>query len=157
MPLRFIGLVPLCWSLLSIPLASPTPAQEPEGATIEAKEDPIETDRDSFTRSPRVVERRRCVLEGSYTFLDQAAEYDGHLYPDLLLRYGAIDWLEIRLGWTYEVGKFHHLLHDYQQHYVGPGAHYLLTPNCEIGARVFWGLNEDSARFICNTGLGFRF
>jgi hypothetical protein len=36
---------------------------------------------------------------------------------------------------------------NYQQDYVGPGAHYLLTPNCEIGARVFWGLSEDSARF----------
>ena len=100
MSLRFIVLIPLCWSLLSVPLSSRALAQEPEEAAVEAEEDHIETDRDSFTRSPRVVERHRCVLEGSYTFLDQAAEYDGHLYPDLLLRYGALDWLEFRLGWT---------------------------------------------------------
>ena len=46
---------------------------------------------------------------------------------------------------------------DYQQHYFGPDAHFLVTPNVEIGARVFWGLSEDSAEFLCNAGLGVRF
>jgi hypothetical protein len=46
---------------------------------------------------------------------------------------------------------------DYRQHYVGPGAHYLVTPNWEIGARVFWGLSDDSVRFLCNVGTGIRF
>lgn len=268
---RFVGLTWLCWTLLSLVAASHSRAQEADDVATTSPEDHIETDRDSFTRSPKVVERRRWVVEGSYTFLDQEAEYDGHLYPDLLMRYGALDWLELRLSWTYEVGKFHHLSHDgaekveegialfgakvqlttadgwtpasafvgtgyaptsgesndmdfsfeyaagwelpnrwefdvglrwfslaeeqdhftewapsavlktpllleranfhveyfsllsvdrevdYQQHYFGPGAHYLLTPNLEVGARVFWGLNEDSARFVCNAGLGVRF
>lgn len=238
----------------------------------EAEEEHIETDRDSFTRSPRTVPLGRLVVEGSYTFLEQDAEHDGHLYPDLLVRYGLTDWFELRAGWTYESGKFHQLapaegekveegiaiygakasltaaegwipdsaliasgytptsgesndtdfsveyavgwrnergweldgglrwfalaeeedrfqewapsvvlkspmllcerlnvhveyfsLHsldredNYGQYYVGPGAHWLITPDLEIGARVFWGFGEDSAEFICNAGLGARF
>ena len=237
----------------------------------EGGEDEIETDRDAFTRSPRIVGTGRVVTEGSYTFLDQDAEHEGHLYPELLVRYGACDWLELRLGWNYEVGKFHQLAEpgaerveegignygakmyltsacgwlpdssliltgytptsgdsndsdfsleyvygwkfpntlelesqirwfslaeeedhftewapsvvlkkplccgrakvhveyfsllsddrgeNYQQHYVGPGFHYLLTPDVEIGTRVRWGMGDDSAEFICNTGLGLRF
>ncbi len=236
-----------------------------------AQEDHIETDRDSFTRSPRIVAPGRFVVEGSHTFLDQAAEFEGHLYPDFLARYGLSDVLELRLGWTYEVGKNHHLApvggerveeglvnygakvflteaegwlpdsslivsgytptsgesndtdfsfeyafgwewgegweidagirwfslaeeedhfsewapsivlkaplcserwnahveyfsqhsidreEDYQLHYIGPGAHYLITPNIEIGARVFWGLSDQSAEFVSNAGMGVRF
>lgn len=257
---RFLSLS-IVFAALALPSATPGVAQE----------DHIETDRDSFTRSPRTVAPCRLVVEGSYTYLDQDAEYDGHLFPDLLARYGATDWLELRLSWTYEIGKFHHLAtpgaerveeglmiygakvflteaegwlpdssliasgytptsgesndtdfsleyafgwkwgegweldgglrwfslaeeedhftewapsvvlkapvcghrlnahveyfsllsvdreEDYQQHYVGPGAHFLITPNMEIGARVFWGLNEDSANFIGNAGMGVRF
>lgn len=239
--------------------------------TMEGEEDEIETDRDAFTRSPRLVAPGRLVLESSYVFLDQDAEFDGHLYPDLLARYGVCDWLELRLGWTYEVGKFHQLAHpgaerveeglgiygaklfltraegwlpdsslilvgttptsgesndtdfsleytfgwrlpnkldvesqiryfqlaeeedhfnewapsivvkaplmcgrakahieyfglfsdgraeEYQQHYVGPGIHFLITPDIEIGSRVFWGLGQDSADFTCLSGVGLRF
>lgn len=235
------------------------------------QEDHIETDRDSFTRSPRTVAAGRTIVEGSYTYLDQDAEFDGHLYPDLLVRFGVSKWFEARLGWTYEMGKFHHLApddadrveeglltygakvqlteasawlpdsslaatgytptsgesndtdfsleyafgwewghgweldgglrwfalieeddhfaewapsmvlkapvagerlnvhveyfslcsvnrhEDYEQHYVGPGAHFLITPNLEVGSRVFWGLSEDAAEFICNVGMGVRF
>ena len=237
----------------------------------EAEEDEIETDRDAFTRSPRIVAPGRLVLEGSYIFFDQDAEYEGHVYPDLLARYGVNDWLELRLGWTYEEGKFHQLAHagaekieeglsiygaklfvtsaqgwrpdsslvivgttptsgesndtdfsleytfgwklaheldlesqiryfklaeehdhfnewapsvvlkgpffcdrakahveyfvlcsegreeNYQQHYVGPGIHFLLTPNFEIGTRVFWGMGDDAAEFACLSGIGVRF
>jgi hypothetical protein len=211
------------------------------------------------------------VVEGSYTFLDQDAEFDGNLFPDMLARFGLTDILEVRLGWNYEMGKYHHLApvgaerseeglliygakvflteargwlpdssvivsgytptsgesndtdlsleyaygwkwnegweldgglrwislaeeedhftewapsvvvkaplcsprlnahveyfcllsvdreENYQQHYVGPGSHYLITPNLEIGARVFWGLSADSAEFISNVGMGVRF
>jgi hypothetical protein len=241
-----------------------------DGAS-ESESGRIETDRDSFTRSPRVVDQGRWVLEGSYTFLDQNAEYEGHLFPDLLVRRGVSDWLELRLGWTYEIAKTHQLarqgaerveegiinygakvalttadewlpasaligtgytptsgpsqdtdfsleyaagwqllnglefdmglrwfmlaeeedrftewapsavlkaplLNDranvhieyfsllsvgrernYRQHYFGPGAHFLLTQNIEFGTRVFWGLSDDSAEFICNVGTGIRF
>lgn len=238
---------------------------------VEFEEDEIETDRDAFTRSPRIVAPCRVVIEGSYLFIDQDAEFEGHTFPDFLVRYGVSERLELRLGWNYEIGKFHHLApagaekveeglgiygakvyltradgwvpdssvivtgytptsghsndtdtsveyvfgwrlphelelesqvrwfslaeeedhfrewapsvvlkapvlcgrakahveyfsllsdgreDDYQQHYAGPGLHFLITPNLEIGARVFWGLSNDSAEFICNAGMGVRF
>jgi hypothetical protein len=43
------------------------------------------------------------------------------------------------------------------KHFISPGLHCLLTPDLEIGFRVGWGLNDQSARFFVNTGLGWRF
>lgn len=43
------------------------------------------------------------------------------------------------------------------QHFVSPGAHYLITPDREVGARFGWGLNEQSPNFFINVGLGLRF
>ncbi len=230
----------LCLALGCFPWSSPVPGQEIEEAAVEAGERPIETDRDSFTRSPRVVERSRCVLEGSYSFLEQDAAYHHLLHEEAekveegMATYGAKiqlttedGWLptsaligtgytptsgesndtdfslEYAAGWElldrWEIGaglrwfslaeqhdrftewapslvlktplraerisahvEYFTLLsagreENYQQHYIGPGAHYLLTPNCELGARVFWGLNKDSVRFLCNAGMGIRF
>ena len=99
--------LPLLTFFLLILASMPAQGQE----FSEGEEDEIETDRDAFTRSPRIVAPGRLVLESSYVFLDQDAEFEGHLYPDLLVSYGVCDWLELRLGWTYEVGKFHQLAH----------------------------------------------
>jgi hypothetical protein len=44
-----------------------------------------------------------------------------------------------------------------QQHFFSPGAHYLITPNLEIGVRVGWGLNEQAPNFFSNVGGGYRF
>lgn len=41
--------------------------------------------------------------------------------------------------------------------YISPGIHFLVTPDLELGVRGGWGLNDDSARFFVNTGLGIRF
>lgn len=41
--------------------------------------------------------------------------------------------------------------------YFSPGCHYLITPNLELGVRVGWGLNEQTARFFSNVGFGWRF
>jgi len=46
---------------------------------------------------------------------------------------------------------------DTNGQYFSPGVHYLVTPNCEIGTRVGWGLNDDAADFFSNVGLGLRF
>ena len=46
---------------------------------------------------------------------------------------------------------------EYHQHYAGPGVHYLLTPDLEIGVRVFWGLSDDAADFVANAGVAVRF
>lgn len=41
--------------------------------------------------------------------------------------------------------------------YASPGIHYLISPDCEIGVRVGWGLTHDSPEFFSNVGLGARF
>jgi hypothetical protein len=43
------------------------------------------------------------------------------------------------------------------QHFLSPGAHYLINENLEFGTRVGWGLNDQSANFFANTGFGWRF
>jgi hypothetical protein len=46
---------------------------------------------------------------------------------------------------------------DDVRHFVSPGLHCLLTPDLEVGVRLGWGLNDQSARFFANTGVGWRF
>ena len=46
---------------------------------------------------------------------------------------------------------------EFVHHTFSPGVHYLITPNVEIGVRVGWGLNDQTARFFSNAGLGWRF
>lgn len=46
---------------------------------------------------------------------------------------------------------------DLNSQYFSPGLHYLISPDCEIGVRTGWGLNDDASRFFSNVGLGVRF
>jgi hypothetical protein len=46
---------------------------------------------------------------------------------------------------------------NFNRHFFSPGMHYLITPNLELGLRVGWGLNEQSARFFSNVGFGLLF
>ena len=243
-------------------------------------DDPLETDRDSFTPATRIAGVGRLILEAAYSFVDNRGIKETHSFPESLFRYGLTERFELRLGWNYEVGgssseisgidsgsdetfaasslerdsrlsygfKFqaskqrnwvpesafilqaftptsgaatdtqfagtyvfgwklspqwkldsairyatasaeqdrfdtwapstvlkYHIseranLHaeyfgifssnkseDFTRHYVSPGAHYLLTPNIEVGVRVGFGLNDQSARFFSNVGFGVRF
>ncbi len=43
------------------------------------------------------------------------------------------------------------------RHFITPGVHHLLTPDLEVGVRLFWGLNEQTANFASNFGFGYRF
>lgn len=46
---------------------------------------------------------------------------------------------------------------DDVRHFISPGVHYLVTPDFEVGVRLGWGLNDQSARFFSNVGFGYRF
>lgn len=70
----------------------------------DAEEDEIETDRDSFTPATSVAGRRRLILESAYSFIDNRQVVDTHSFPEVVARYGWSDWLELRVGWNYEVG-----------------------------------------------------
>ncbi|QEG42752.1 transporter [Roseimaritima ulvae] len=247
-----------------------------ESACGEADE--IETDRDSFTPATTTVGDGHWVVEAAHSFVDNRGVPETHSFPELLVRRGFGDNLELRLGWNYEVGGagspvsgnlpsdlgtdaeleresrvlygFKALLtqqdngcpesslilqgftptsgestttemsatyvfgwvfenetvwdtalrygtgsleedrfdvwapstvikiplgerwkvhaeyfgifsdgreQETSQHFFSPGAHYLITRDLEIGLRVGWGLNDQSANFFSNAGFGLRF
>jgi len=64
----------------------------------------IETDRDSFTPATTLAAPTKTILESSYSFIDNRDFAETHSVPELLIRYGASDWLELRFGTNYEIG-----------------------------------------------------
>jgi len=64
----------------------------------------IETDRDSFTAAVSTAGRGRLIFESAYSFLDNRSTKETHGLPEVLLRYGLTERLELRLGGNYEVG-----------------------------------------------------
>jgi hypothetical protein len=259
------------------------PEKHPEGEREreegEEERDVIETDRDSFTPATTTAGRGRLIVESAYSFIDNRGIKETHSFPELLLRYGLTERLELRLGWNYEVGgagsdvsgggvgedlffgsglkresnlaygaklqvtkqdewvpisalilqaftptsgkatdtqfvgtyvfgwelphrwkldaairygtgsegedhfnewapsvvlkvplgeqinvhaEYFGIIstgkaEEFTHHFFSPGIHYLITPNLEVGVRVGWGLNDQSARFFSNAGLGWRF
>ncbi|MFM1996239.1 MAG: hypothetical protein RLZZ111_626 [Planctomycetota bacterium] len=49
------------------------------------------------------------------------------------------------------------LVDDKVRPFVGPGTHFLVAPNLEIGCRMGWGLTEDAASYFVDSGLGWRY
>ncbi len=64
----------------------------------------IETDRDSFTPATTTTPRHRLISEAAYSFLDNRRVKETHSFPELLLRYGLTDRVELRFGYNSEVG-----------------------------------------------------
>lgn len=266
------------------PPAAPGPAERLEslarGEVGEGRRggEEIETDRDSFTPATTTAPRRRLITEAAYTFSDNRGFKESHSFPELLLRYGLTERVELRFGANYEVGgegedvsgstaaeefagsglervsslsygikvrvidqdrwiprsavilqaatpvsgrdtktdffaawvcgwelpnrwrldaSFRYgaegepddhfnlwapsavlkiplgekwAVHaeyfgivstgradNFSRHYFSPGAHYLVTPDLEVGVRVGWGLNDQTARFFVNAGFGWQF
>jgi lipopolysaccharide assembly outer membrane protein LptD (OstA) len=261
--------------------AEPENESDPETESESKERDEIETDRDSFTPAVSTAGPGRLIVESAYSFIDNRSVKETHSFPELLLRYGLIDGLELRLGWNYEVGgagnetsgsgsgseedffmpgrleresnvayglkfqmnrqrnwipasvvilqggtptsgpandsqltatyalgwqflrrwKFDAAIRyrtdseeedhfnlwapsavlkvplgeriaahaeyfgifsqgkegDFVRHFISPGVHYLITDNLEVGVRVGWGLNDQSAPFFTNAGFGLRF
>jgi len=67
-------------------------------------EEPLETDRDSFTPATTTVTRHRFIVESAYSFIDRRDRQDSHSFPEFVGRYGLADWFELRFGANYEVG-----------------------------------------------------
>lgn len=76
----------------------------PHAIAQEAEEEPIETDRDSFTPAVTTAGAGRLILEAGYSFIDNRGVPETHSLPEYIARYGFNDWLELRLGTNYEVG-----------------------------------------------------
>ncbi|MFN0199587.1 MAG: transporter [Planctomycetaceae bacterium] len=75
-------------------------------AEVEEEEDEeeLETDRDSFTPATTTVGTGFSVVESSYSFIDNRSVAETHSFPELIVRYGVSERIELRLGWNYEVG-----------------------------------------------------
>ena len=252
--------------------------RESEREFEEEEEEELETDRDSFTPATSTVARGRLLVESAYSFIDNRNVAETHSYPELLLRYGWSDIVELRVGANYEIGgsgnpisgnvsdfeeeesqleeeskilygakfflskqrgwtpKSSFILQGFTptygpsnlttmsantvfgwqlsngwvwdnafrfatsgfeddhfnvwspstvlkiplterlkvhaeyfgamtdgrekettQHFVSPGASYLLTRNFEVGSRFGWGLNEQSPNFFLNLGIGWLY
>ena len=71
---------------------------------VEAKPEEIETDRDSFTPATTLVEPSRVMVESAWSFIDNRAVPETNSLPELLIRYGVSDRLELRFGANYEIG-----------------------------------------------------
>lgn len=74
------------------------------GDSSETGADHIETDRDSFTPATSLAGRGRTIAELAYSFIDNPGTLEAHSFPELLVRYGLTDRIELRLGWNYEIG-----------------------------------------------------
>ena len=72
--------------------------------TAAARPDEIETDRDSFTFAPTTAGAQRTILEASYSFIDNRLGPEAHSVPELLVRRGLGEKVELRLGFNYEAG-----------------------------------------------------
>jgi hypothetical protein len=63
------------------------------------------TDRDAFTPCTHTVAPGTLLNEGSYVFIDNLSGLPTNNYPEWLLRIGANDWFEWRLGVNYGIGS----------------------------------------------------
>jgi Putative MetA-pathway of phenol degradation len=90
-------------SLLTHLLNWPEKEKPAEGeGSKDQKEEPLESDRPNFTDSPATVGRGRLQFEGGYQFIHGVAgdsTHDAHDLPELLVRYGVAERLELRIAW----------------------------------------------------------
>ena len=72
------------------------------GEAQEPKEDPLESDRPDFTEATTTVGFRRLQIEGGYRFTHGVGgdpNHDTHDLPEMLVRYGLAERLELRVAW----------------------------------------------------------
>jgi hypothetical protein len=68
----------------------------------EPKDEPLESDRPDFTEATTTVGLGRLQIEGGYKFthgIGGVPSHDAHDLPEMLLRYGVAERLELRAAW----------------------------------------------------------
>ncbi len=67
-----------------------------------SEEEPLESDRPDFTETSSTVGRHRLQIESGYTYTQAVAgdpAHNAHDLPELLVRYGLAERLELRIAW----------------------------------------------------------
>jgi hypothetical protein len=64
----------------------------------------IETDRAAFTPAISTAPIGRMILESGYSFIANRHLPSEHSFPELMLRFGLSERIELRFGWNHEVG-----------------------------------------------------
>ncbi len=70
----------------------------------EREDEPLETDRDSFTPATTLVDPGRVIFESSYSFIQNRTTDNNHSFPEIITRIGLTERVELRIGWNYEIG-----------------------------------------------------
>lgn len=134
--IAMLGLAVLAASIVAPPAAA-APMEvlrlAPGANSTEADRDEIETDRDTFTFAPTTAGAGRTITEASYSFIDNATGPEAHSLPELLVRRGIGQRLELRLGFNYEAG--------------GPG----LASGTEVGGEDL--ISEEESRVLYGAKL----
>jgi hypothetical protein len=81
-----------------------TSSESSEAQPEESGEEFIETDRNSFTFSPRTAPSGQYIFESAYSNISIGNEGMKHSFPESVLRFGLGDRLELRLGYNFETG-----------------------------------------------------
>jgi hypothetical protein len=80
-------------------------AETGENTEENEHEDFIETDRNSFTFARTTPGDGRLIVEQSFSYINLTGVKTKYSFPELLMRYGIGDRLELRLGWNFETGR----------------------------------------------------
>ena len=140
------------------------------------KDEPLETDRDSFTFATTTVGRGQTIVEVSSSQIDNRRTPDTNSYPEMITRYGLTERLELRLGWNFEAGGGGDVsigdaggeseeLGVRQESRISYGFKYALTKQkawrpasaCIIQASTPTSGSETASRFIVGYVLGWTF
>jgi hypothetical protein len=68
------------------------------------EENEIETDRDSFTPATTTLSPKLTQVETATSFIDNRKAPNAYTFPELIVRHGISDRLELRAGWNYAAG-----------------------------------------------------
>ncbi len=101
------------------------------GSLSAAAQEPLSSERPSFSSSPLSLGRGLWQIEGGFQFSRFDSDADGYTLPLLLLRYGAGERAEIQFSWA-----------GYSRFDVGPRDVDGIT---DAGIGVKWQLSDDGA------------
>jgi hypothetical protein len=90
-----------------------------------------------------------------YAYADSEEGRFDRWMPSVVLRMPVTSRFEVHAEWfgSWTQG----LPDDSVRPFAGPGCHFMITPNFEIGCRMGWGLTRDAAGYFFDTGIGWLF